>query len=230
QSWAIISGAADQQRAKQALEAALNQLVREEDKLILLFTPPFDKSEPNPGYIMGYPPGVRENGGQYTHGSLWLAMALAQQGDGDRAVWLLRLMNPIEHAKEPDEVQRYMVEPYVVAADVYGLPGRVGQGGWTWYTGSAGWMYRVWIEEVLGLKLRGETLTIEPVIPSSWERFTLHYRRGKTHYEIKVENPDHVSTGVAWVELDGVRLTESVIPLDDEPGHRSIYVRMGRGK
>jgi cyclic beta-1,2-glucan synthetase len=229
QSWAIISGAADQQRAKQALEAAVNQLVREEDKLVLLFTPPFDKSKPNPGYIMGYPPGVRENGGQYTHGSLWLAMALARQGDGDRAAWLLRILNPIEHAKEPEEVQRYIVEPYVVAADVYSLHGRVGQGGWTWYTGSAGWMYRVWIEEVLGLKLRGNRLRIEPVIPSSWERFTLHYRRGETHYEINVENPDQVSTGVIWIELDGQRLIEPVIPLDDVAGHRSVNVRMGRG-
>jgi cyclic beta-1,2-glucan synthetase len=229
QSWAIISGVADQQRANRAVDAAVDQLVREEDMLVLLFTPPFDKSKPTPGYIMGYPPGVRENGGQYTHGSLWLAMALARQGDGNRAAWLLRIVNPIEHAKEPDEVQRYMVEPYVVAADVYDLNGRVGQGGWTWYTGSAGWMYRVWIEEVLGLKLRGNTLSIEPVIPSYWERCTLHYRRGETHYEIVVENPDQVSTGVAWVELDGRRLPDPVIPLDDVAGHRSVYVRMGRG-
>jgi cyclic beta-1,2-glucan synthetase len=229
QSWAVISGAADQQRAERAVDVAVNQLVREEDKLVLLFTPPFNKSEPNPGYIMGYPPGVRENGGQYTHGSLWLAMALAQLGDGDRAGWLLRIMNPIEHAKEPEEVERYIVEPYVVAADVYNLLGRVGQGGWTWYTGSAGWMYRVWIEEVLGFKLRGNSLRIEPAIPSYWDRFTLHYRRGKSHYEIVVENPDQVSNDVAWVELDGQRLTKPVIPLDDEPGHRSVQVRMGRG-
>lgn len=229
QSWAVISGGADQERAKRAVDAAVNQLVREEDKLVLLFTPPFDKSKPNPGYIMGYPPGVRENGGQYTHGSLWLAMALAQLGDGDRAAWLLRIMNPIEHTKEPEEVERYMVEPYVVAADVYNLPERVGQGGWTWYTGSAGWMYRVWIEEVLGFKLRGNTLRIEPAIPSYWDRFTLHYRRGKSHYEIVVENPDQVSNEVAWIELDGQRLKQPVIPLDDESGHHSVRIRMGRG-
>ena len=229
QSWAIISGAADQQRAKRAVDAAVDQLVREEDKLVLLFTPPFDKSKPNPGYIMGYPPGVRENGGQYTHGSLWLAMALAQQGDGDRAAWLLRIMNPIEHAKEPEEAERYMVEPYVVAADVYNLLGKIGQGGWTWYTGSAGWMYRVWIEEVLGFKLRGETLRIEPAIPSYWDQFTMRYRRGDSHYEIIFENPDHVSSDVAWVELDGQRLTQLEIPLDGEPGHHIVRVRMGRG-
>ncbi|UCF60065.1 MAG: hypothetical protein JSV37_09870 [Anaerolineaceae bacterium] len=229
QSWATISGAADQQRAKRAVDEAVNQLVREEDKLVLLFTPPFDKSQPNPGYIMGYPPGVRENGGQYTHGSLWLAMALAMLGDGDRAVWLLRIMNPIEHAKEPEDIQRYMVEPYVVAADVYNLIGRVGQGGWTWYTGSAGWMYRVWLEEILGFKLRGKTLRIEPVIPTYWDRFKLHYRRGESDYEILVENPEQVSHELAWIELDGQRLAQPVIPLDDEPGHHIIHVRMGRG-
>ena len=125
-------------------------LVREKEKLVLLFTPPFDKSSPHPGYIMGYPPGVRENGGQYTHAALWVAMAFARLGDGDRAVKLLQMLNPIEHSRTPEDYAVYRTEPYVVAADVYSLESQMGRGGWTWYTGSAAWMYRVWLEEVLG--------------------------------------------------------------------------------
>ena len=155
QSWAWLSGAADPERADQALESAWQHLVRQDEGLVLLFEPPFDKSEPSPGYIKGYPPGVRENGGQYTHAALWMAMAMARKGDGERAVQLLRMLNPIEHARDAEAVWHYGVEPYVVAADVYRLPGRVGQGGWSWYTGSAAWMYRAWIEEVLGLQVRG---------------------------------------------------------------------------
>ncbi|MGH2367239.1 MAG: GH36-type glycosyl hydrolase domain-containing protein, partial [Chloroflexota bacterium] len=163
QSWGVISGAAEPARAAQGLRSADEHLVREEDGLILLFTPPFEHSAQNPGYIKGYPPGVRENGGQYTHGALWLAMAFARRGQGNRAVELLRLLNPVEHARTPEDVDRYKVEPYVVAADVYNLAGHVGRGGWTWYTGSSGWMYRVWLEEVLGFKLRGDRLTLDPV-------------------------------------------------------------------
>ncbi len=228
QSWAVISGAADPERAARALESVREHLVREDERLVLLFTPPFDSSEVNPGYIKGYPPGVRENGGQYTHAALWLAFALARRGDGDTSVSLLRLVNPIEQSREPHDVARYQVEPYVVAADIYRLPGRVGQGGWTWYTGSAGWMYRVWIEEVLGLRVRGDQLTIHPVLPSSWEAISVSYRRGKAVYEISVENPDNVTRGVAWIEEDGRRLHGNAILLEDAPVKHRILVRMGR--
>jgi cyclic beta-1,2-glucan synthetase len=139
----------------------------------------------------------------------------------------MRIMNPIEHARTPEDVKRYMVEPYVVSADVYQLPGRVGQGGWTWYTGSSGWMYRVWVEEILGLKVRGEKLSIAPVIPSSWDGFEMRYRNGKSVYEIKVENPNHVSSGVVSIELDGNRLETDYVHLQEDQWRYNILVRMG---
>jgi len=229
QSWAAISGKADPKRTEQALRSVEEQLVRAADGLVLLFTPPFDKSPVDPGYIKGYPPGVRENGGQYTHAALWVAMALARQGEGDRAVAILRLLNPVEHARTPEEAERYRVEPYVVSADVYSLEGHVGQGGWSWYTGSAGWMYRVWLEEVLGLNIRGNTLRVDPVIPTGWPGFALRCRLRGAHYEIRVENPDQVGRGVAWVELDGRRLSEQVVTLEEDGGNHTILVRLGPG-
>jgi cyclic beta-1,2-glucan synthetase len=228
QSWAWLSGAADPERAARALESAWARLVLPEDKLALLFTPPFDQWDLNPGYIKGYPPGVRENGGQYTHGAVWLAMALARSGDGRRAVDLLQMLNPIEHALDAESVGRYQVEPYVVAADVYRLPGRIGRGGWTWYTGAAGWMYRAWIEEVLGLRVRGEILTVDPVVPADWDRFTVRYRRGEAIYEIAVENPDGVERGVVAVELDGRPLDVPEIPLESGAIKHRVTVRMGQ--
>jgi cyclic beta-1,2-glucan synthetase len=227
QSWAVISGAADGERAAIALESAWKHLVLEEERLVLLFSPPFDKTTKNPGYIKGYPPGVRENGGQYTHGALWLAMAMARIRDGERAAQLLRLLNPVEHAREPEAVWRYQVEPYVVAADVYRLPGKEGMGGWTWYTGSAGWMYRIWIEEILGVKVHGEKLTIDPVIPAGWAGFSVRYRFGEAVYNIHVENPDAVEHGVRWVELNGRRLDEPVIHMKPSALKHSVRVRMG---
>jgi cyclic beta-1,2-glucan synthetase len=167
QSWAWLSGAADTNRANMALESAWRHLVHEDEGLVQLFVPSFDKSEPSPGYIKGYPPGVRENGGQYTHAALWLAMAMARRGDGTRAAKMLCMLNPIEHAREPEAVWSYGVEPYVVAADVYRLPGRIGHGGWSWYTGSAAWMYRAWVEEVLGLKVLGDHMQLNPGFPSA---------------------------------------------------------------
>jgi len=229
QSWAVLSGAADPNRARQALESAYEHLVLEKEKLVLLFTPPFDKMEQSPGYIQAYPPGVRENGGQYTHGALWLAMAFARIGDGDRSHSLLTMLNPIEHAREPEDVGRYVVEPYVVAADIYRLPGRVGQGGWTWYTGSAGWMYRAWLEEVLGVKVRGNRMWIDPVLPSSWDKATVRYRYGKALYEITLENPDGLERGVAWVEMDGRRLEDTAIPLEKDRIKHRVRVRLGTG-
>ena len=227
QSWAWLSSAADPVRAEQALESAWRHLVRQEEGLVLLFTPPFDKAVPSPGYIKGYPPGVRENGGQYTHAALWMAMAMARKGDGGRAVQLLRMLNPIEHARDAAAAWSYGVEPYVVAADVYRLPDRVGQGGWSWYTGSAAWMYRAWIEEVLGLHVQGGQMSVNPVIPAEWKGFTLRYKHGETIYAIQVENPNHCERGVAWVEMDGQRLIGGVIPLENELVKHRVVVRMG---
>jgi cyclic beta-1,2-glucan synthetase len=221
QSWAVISGAADPARAGRAMESAEANLVRERDRLVLLFTPPFDHSEPNPGYIMGYPPGMRENGGQYTHGSLWMAMAWARLREGRKAVRLLQMMNPIESNRGPAEVARYHGEPYVTAGDVYAASGRIGQSGWTWYTGSAAWMYRIWIEEVLGFRLRGDRFTVEPSLPADWPGFELTYRHGSTVYEIKATRHED---GSAALELDG----EAVyfIPLDDTGRTHSVTVRL----
>ncbi len=228
QSWAWLSGAADPERADQALESAWQHLVRKEDGVVLLFEPPFEKSDPSPGYIKGYPPGVRENGGQYTHAALWMAMAMARKGDGERAVQLLRMINPIEHARDSEAAWHYGIEPYVVAADVYRLPGRVGQGGWSWYTGSAAWMYRAWVEEVLGFKVQGDQIRMNPVIPTNWPGFRLSYRHGESLYEIHVENPQGCGADVAWVEMDGQRLIDGVIPLEQSLVKHRVIVRMGK--
>jgi cyclic beta-1,2-glucan synthetase len=227
QSWAWLSGAADTDRADRALESAWKHLVREDEGLVLLLTPPFDRSEPSPGYIQGYPPGVRENGGQYTHAALWFAMALARRGDGTRAAKMLRILNPIERARDPETVWRYGLEPYVVAADVYRLPGRIGHGGWSWYTGAAAWMYRAWVEEVLGLKVHEDHMQLSPVIPGWWEGFRVRYRHGEAIYEIQVENPERCERGVSWVEMDGQRVRDGVIPLDRGLVKHRILVHMG---
>jgi cyclic beta-1,2-glucan synthetase len=227
QSWAWLSGAADPVRADQALESAWRHLVHEDEGLVLLFEPPFDRSEPSPGYIKGYPPGVRENGGQYTHAAIWMAMAMARKGDGERAVKLMRMLNPIEHARDAEAVWQYGIEPYVVAADVYRLPGRIGQGGWSWYTGSASWMYRAWLEEVLGLEVQSGQMRINPVIPATWPGFSISYRNGESIYAIQVENPDACQRGVAWVEMDGKRVPDGIIHLERVLVKHQVVVRMG---
>jgi cyclic beta-1,2-glucan synthetase len=182
---------------------------------------------PSPGYIQGYPPGIRENGGQYTHAAVWLAIAQARRGQGGRAVGILRMLNPIEHARDVDGAWRYTVEPYVMAADVYNAPGRTGQGGWSWYTGAAAWMYRACVEEVLGLKVRGETLRIDPVVPNWWTAFDLSYRHGEALYEIRVDNAAGVERGVASVEMDGRPMPEGIVPLERELVKHRVTVRMG---
>jgi cyclic beta-1,2-glucan synthetase len=229
QSWALLSGAGDADRARQAMESAWKHLVCKDDGLVLLLTPAFDRFQPSPGYIGGYPPGVRENGGQYTHAAVWFAMAMAREGEGTRAVDLLRMLNPIERATSPKTVRRYGIEPYAVAADVYRLPGRTGQGGWSWYTGSAAWMYRAWIEEILGLKIRGDRLYIDPVLPAAWKGFSLRYRHGEAIYEIEVENPDGCERGVKWVEIDGQQLSDGKILLHRDLTKHRVKVRMGAG-
>jgi cyclic beta-1,2-glucan synthetase len=233
QSWAWLGGGAGKDdagndRAAEALESAWSHLVSEDEDLVLLLTPPFSRSEPSPGYIEAYPPGVRENGGQYTHAAVWFAMALARRGAGGRAVSILRMLNPIEHARDADSVWRYGIEPYVAAADVYRLPGRIGHGGWSWYTGAASWMYQAWVEEILGLKVRGDHLKIDPVIPSSWEGFSLRYRHGDAVYEIRVENPDGCERGVVWAEIDGKRVPDGVIPLERGLVKHRVLVHMGK--
>jgi len=227
QSWAWLSGVAEKTRAEKAIESAWNHLVKVDEGVALLFEPPFDKSIPSPGYIQGYPPGVRENGGQYTHAAIWLAMAMARSGDSARATQILRMLNPIEHSREPEAVWRYGIEPYVIAADIYRLPGRSGQGGWSWYTGSAAWMYRAWVEEILGFKLRGDILQIAPIIPSWWDGFKISYKHGAALYKIEIENPEHREKGVAWMELDGQRLKDNLIPLVRESSEHLIVVRIG---
>jgi cyclic beta-1,2-glucan synthetase len=228
QSWAVLSEAARPERAVSGLRAAEKHLVLEAEKLILLFDPPFDHSVQHPGYIMGYPPGVRENGGQYTHAALWLAQAFARLRQGTRAVDLLEMINPVERTRSREEVERYKGEPYVIAADIYRLNGQVGRCGWTWYTGSSGWMYRVWLEEVLGFKLRADRLAIDPAIPSYWTHYALRYRYRNTQYEIAVENPENVSSGVVSLELDGVPLSDRWINLVDDGGIHRVRVQLGR--
>ena len=203
QSWAVISGAADPARARQAMAAVRQRLVRADDRLILLFDPPFDKGALEPGYIKGYVPGIRENGGQYTHAATWVVLATALLGQGERAMELFGLLNPIHHADSPDKVARYKVEPYVVAADVYGAPPHTGRGGWTWYTGSAAWLYRIGLEAILGFQLRGGRLQIEPCIPPGWPGYEITYRNGSTTYHVAVENSGGTGRGVRGVTLDG---------------------------
>ena len=229
QSWAVLSGAADPARAATAMNAVERELVRAEDGVALLFTPPFDKTPLDPGYIKGYPPGIRENGGQYTHAALWSVMALAGLGQGDRAMALFALLNPVNHGLTRAAVHRYKVEPYVVAADVYAAPGHMGRGGWTWYTGSAGWMQRAGMESILGLRRRGDELHLNPCIPAAWSGFEVTLCHGAARYIITVENRDGVEQGIASASLDGEALLARPVWLllvDSDTTHR-VVVRMG---
>jgi cyclic beta-1,2-glucan synthetase len=227
QSWAVLSGASDPGRATQAMEAVANRLVRPEEQLVLLLAPPFDQTPRDPGYIKGYPPGIRENGAQYTHAALWAVWAFAELGQGERAEALFRLLNPICHSDTPEKAARYGVEPYVIAADVYSAASRAGRGGWTWYTGSSGWMYRVGLEALLGLRRAGQTLHITPCIPKTWARYQVTYRVGETTFLIRVENPAGVNCGVQQIELDGVILGGNEVPLWSDGGQHQVNVLLG---
>ena len=229
QSWSVLSGAANPPHARRAMAAVEEYLVRSGDGLVLLFTPPFEHSDVDPGYVRGYLPGVRENGGQYTHGAVWSILAFAALGDGDRAGELFSIVNPINHASTRAGVHRYKVEPYVLAADVYSEPPHVGRGGWTWYTGSAGWMYQAGIESILGFRVRGATLVIEPCIPRAWPRFEAVFSYHSSRYEIEVENPHGVNRGVASATLDGLALPGpgATIPLVDDTGVHRVNVTLG---
>ena len=230
QSWAVLSGAGDPKRATQAMHAILDRLVRVDDQLVLLFAPPFDKTLHDPGYIKGYPPGIRENGGQYTHAAVWTAWAFAQMGDGNQASALFGLLNPILHSDTTEKARRYGVEPYVIAADVYSVAPHVGRGGWTWYTGSASWMYRLGIEAILGLNRIGDELMIDPNIPSSWREYEMTYADAETLYVIHIDNARGVSHGVTQTQLDGSIIPDGRIRLvKDNLTHR-VDIEMGDSK
>jgi cyclic beta-1,2-glucan synthetase len=228
QSWAVISGRGDAERTRRAMRAVNENLVRPNDGLVALFTAPFDLTGHDPGYIKGYPPGLRENGGQYTHGSIWSLIAFALLGEGDKAGELLEIFDPIRKSATPEKLARYKVEPYVECADVYSVAPHIGRGGWTWYSGSAGWLYRAIVEWVLGFRLHVDRLRVEPCIPHGWKGFTLDWRRGSTRYRIEVENPDGVCRGVAALELDGVTLADcgAGIPLVDDGTTHRVRVTM----
>lgn len=238
QSWSLIAGATDRQRSAQAMASVDTLLIDHEHQVARLFTPPFDRSDKDPGYIKGYPPGVRENGGQYTHGAIWSVYGWAALGDGERAAALFDLLNPVHHSNTPDALQRYKVEPYVACADVYSVDPHVGRGGWTWYSGSAGWLYRAGLEAVLGFHLRGDALWIDPCIPREWPGFEISYRhcgaQHVTRYEIAVENPRGVSCGVAAAQLDGNALDNAApgergwqLALADDGGHHHVRIVLG---
>ncbi len=229
QAWSVISRAADPARAARAMAAVEKYLVRHDDGLELLFTPPFDRAPLDPGYIKGYPPGIRENGGQYTHGAIWSVIALALLGDGDKAGELFSILNPINHARTPDAVHRYKVDPYIICADLYSTPPHVGRGGWTWYTGSAGWMYRAGLEWILGFRQQGATLLIDPCIPRTWPGFGIAFRYKSTRYDIQVENPGGVCRGIAHAELDGVTLPgdQARITLTDDGTTHHVRAVLG---
>jgi cyclic beta-1,2-glucan glucanotransferase len=229
QSWAVLSGAADPHRAARAMNAVEEYLVHREQAIVLLFTPPFLRASRDPGYIKGYPPGVRENGGQYTHAAIWAIMAFAALGEGDRAGELFALLNPINHTSTRAGLYRYRVEPYVVAGDVYAEAPHSGRGGWTWYTGSAGWMYRAGIEWLLGFRIRGAALFVDPCIPRSWPGFSITFRYHASRYEVRVENPHGVTRGVSRVEIDGVpaEARRAGLPLVDDGKTHQVRVWLG---
>jgi cellobiose phosphorylase len=230
QAWAVISGAADPSRARRAMAAVEERLVRPEGKLIQLFDPPFDSGALQPGYIKGYVPGIRENGGQYTHAATWVVLAVALQGRGDRALELWNMLNPVYHATTPSEVQRYKVEPYVVCADVYGVPPHTGRGGWTWYTGSASWLYRVALEAILGFRVTGDTLRVEPCVPRGWPGYEVTYRHGSATYRVRVDNAAGAGRGVGSVTLDGQPAKDGAVPLRDDGHDHDVRVTLGNAK
>jgi cyclic beta-1,2-glucan synthetase len=227
QSWAVLSGAVPRRFADRAMDAVRAHLVQRGHRLLALLTPPFDGPSQDPGYIRGYPPGVRENGGQYTHAAAWTVMAMARLGYGDEAAELFHMLNPINHTRSPSEVERYRAEPYVLAGDVLAHPSHAGRAGWTWYTGSAGWMHRAGLESILGLRRRGQAFGIDPCIPQAWPGYSIAWRVGTTRYSIEVENPDGRSRGVARAVLDGADVDPRAIPLAQDGRPHELQVILG---
>jgi len=230
QAWAVLSGAAPPRRAEQAMDAVRALLLERGPRLALRLDPPFDAPRPDPGYIGAYPPGLRENGGQYTHAALWVVMALARLGSGDEAFELFHLLNPVNHSRTRAEAEVYKVEPYVVAADITAHPDRIGHGGWTWYTGSAGWMYRVGLEEILGLRRHGATLEVSPCIPASWASYSAVWRVGGSSYLVEVRNPEHRCRGVARALRDGRPVDPRSIPLVDDGTTHRLEIILGEAE
>jgi cyclic beta-1,2-glucan synthetase len=227
QSWAVLSGAVPARFAERAMDAVRTSLVARESQTLLLLHPPFDKSAQDPGYIKGYPPGVRENGGQYTHAAVWIVMALARLGRGDEATEFFHMLNPINHARTFADVGRYKTEPYVMAGDVYARAPHAGRGGWSWYTGSAGWMYRAGLESILGLRRRGNTFIVEPCIPSSWPEYHVTWRFLDSVYEISVSNPDRRCRGIRTATLDGACVNAAAIPLLNDGLTHDVQIVLG---
>ena len=225
QSWSIISGAGRPDRQTRALQSFEEHLVDSDERILMLLTPPFDETPRDPGYIKGYLPGVRENGAQYTHAALWGVLATAMSGNGERAFELVQMINPLTHARSQEEAERYKVEPYVVAADVYTAPGQLGRGGWTWYTGSASWMYRVGLEAILGFHKRGDTLRIDPRVPASWPEYSIDYRFGDSLYSIVVQSPGDLVGGRMEILLDDLPVDGPDIPLRDDGSSHRVVVR-----
>jgi cyclic beta-1,2-glucan synthetase len=228
QSWAVLSRMGKPERMHRAMQAVSERLIREQDSLISLFSPPFDRTSHNPGYIKGYLPGTRENGGQYTHAALWVVWAYTLLDQGDYAYELFNMLNPLNHTDNLEKALKYMVEPYVIAADVYSREPYTGRGGWTWYTGSSGWMYRLGIEAILGLQRIGNSLLFNPCIPKKWNAYQVDYRYGKTRYHIQVQNPENVNSSVRQIMLDGEHLEGAQIPLQDDGGEHEVIVILGK--
>ena len=231
QSWSVLSGAGDGVRSRMGMDAVYARLVRHDHALIQLLDPPFDTSDLDPGYIKGYVPGVRENGGQYTHAAIWTAMAFAALGDSQRAWGLLTMINPVNHGKSAAGVAIYKVEPYVVAADVYAVSPHAGRGGWSWYTGSAGWMYRLIVESLLGLRLEVDKLHFAPCLPATWQTFKLHYRYRETVYHIAVSQMemdagDAMQNSTMRVTADGIECPDKIIPLIDDRLEHTVEVKI----
>jgi cellobiose phosphorylase len=227
QSWAVLSAASDPQRSRQAMQSVLDRLIRPQERLSLLFTPPFDKTQHDPGYIKGYLPGTRENGGQYTHAATWTAWAFASLENGKQAGALFDLLNPVFQTDSAEKVSEYRVEPYVICADIYSREPYVRRGGWTWYTGSAAWMYRLGLQAILGFRKVGDSLLIDPVIPPTWDGFEIRYQFKESVYQIQVHNPEHVATHVRQMLLDGQPLNDVSIPLVDDKREHQVVVTMG---
>ena len=226
QSWATISDAADNDKKYISLESLENHLIDKENAIIKLLDPPFENSKLEPGYIKAYIPGTRENGGQYTHGAIWTIIAESMLGFGDKAVELFRMLNPIEHAKTKEAANKYKVEPYVIAADVYGHKNLAGRGGWTWYTGSSSWFIKAGIEYILGLKIIDNYLSIQPCISSTWKEYSIRYKYETSIYNIKVTNPNGKNTGVNSFKLNGQEIEEKKIKLQNDGGIYNIEVEM----
>jgi cyclic beta-1,2-glucan synthetase len=224
QTWSVLSGAGEPAKAALAMKMMRRLLVRKESKIVLVLTPPFDKSTIDPGYIKGYLPGVRENGGQYTHAATWGIIASAETGDGDAAFELFSMLNPLNHSRTQPEAERYKLEPYVISGDVYSGAPYEGRGGWSWYTGSAAWYYRAGLESILGLRLRGSKLRFKPCIPKSWKSYEMIYTYENTKYFIRVENPSGVMQGETRVELDGSSVPDAEINLVDDSKDHQIRV------